>query len=171
VRSWTWTDTRIAAPRLSLTDRAGRWVTAQLGRQGRSVAELARELGCDWHTVDDAVIAHRRPLVEDPGRFGEVTALGLARRDAFLPARCHAPKGVLHRDRRVGADGAQMLDVIEGRDAKGSSRWIADRPEAWQEAVVWGALDLSSPYRKAFLDALPHARSITSLMPRLHGST
>jgi hypothetical protein len=29
----------------------------QIRRLGRTVAELARELGCDWHTVNDAVIA------------------------------------------------------------------------------------------------------------------
>ena len=30
--SWTEEDDRIAAPRLAMTDRAGRWVTAQVGR-------------------------------------------------------------------------------------------------------------------------------------------
>ena len=34
-----------------MTDRAGRWVTEQVGRNGRSVSEVARELDCDWHTV------------------------------------------------------------------------------------------------------------------------
>ena len=44
---------RIAAARQALTDRAGRWVTLQVGRNGRSVAEVAGELGCAWHTVND----------------------------------------------------------------------------------------------------------------------
>jgi hypothetical protein len=29
------------------------------GKLGRTVAEVARELGCDWHTVNDKVIARR----------------------------------------------------------------------------------------------------------------
>jgi hypothetical protein len=43
----------IASPRLALTDRAGRWVTAQVGRWGRTVNEVAVELRWDWHTVHD----------------------------------------------------------------------------------------------------------------------
>jgi transposase len=47
VGSWTGQDPRIAAARLGLTDRAGRWATLQVGRHGRTVNEVARELGCD----------------------------------------------------------------------------------------------------------------------------
>lgn len=48
--SWTVIDTRIAAPRMALTDRAGRWVTKQVGELGRTVNEIAVELGCDSQT-------------------------------------------------------------------------------------------------------------------------
>ena len=51
--TWTEVDHRIAAPRLALTDRAGRWATYQVGHNTRSVADVANELGCDWHTVND----------------------------------------------------------------------------------------------------------------------
>ena len=68
--TWTWADPHIAAARQAITDRAGRWVTSQVGRLGRPVAEVARELGCDWHTVNDAVIAYGTPLVEDAERIG-----------------------------------------------------------------------------------------------------
>ena len=61
-----------------MTDRAGRWVTVQVGREGRTVAEVARELGCDWHTVNDAVMAYGGALIDtDVDRIGDVTALGL----------------------------------------------------------------------------------------------
>jgi len=69
-RSWTENVPRIAAARLTLTDRAGRW--------GRTVNELAVELGCDWHTVNNAVIAYGAPLIDDPARIGLVVALGIA---------------------------------------------------------------------------------------------
>ena len=49
--TWTEQEPRIAAPRLELTDRAGRWVTFQVGKHGRTVNEVVQDLGCDWHTV------------------------------------------------------------------------------------------------------------------------
>ena len=75
-RTFTEQQPQIAAARAGVTDRAGRWMTSQVGR-GRAVSAVAAELGCDWHTVMDAVIAYGTPLVEDPARVGEVTALGL----------------------------------------------------------------------------------------------
>jgi hypothetical protein len=35
VKTWTWADPRIAAPRRAMTDRTTRWVTEQVGRLGR----------------------------------------------------------------------------------------------------------------------------------------
>ncbi len=75
--TWTEQDRRIAPPRLALTDRAGHWVTFQVGKHGRTVNEVAKDLGCDWHTVNDAVIAYGTALVDDEDRIGDVTALGL----------------------------------------------------------------------------------------------
>jgi len=85
VGSFTEIDPTIAPPRLALTDRAGRWVTEQVGRWARTVNELAVELGCDWHTINDAVIAYGTALVDDdPDRVGAVNAIGL---DEVLFAR------------------------------------------------------------------------------------
>jgi hypothetical protein len=75
--SWTGEEPTIASPRLVLTDRAGRWVTEQVGRCGRTVDEIAVKLGCDWHTVNVAVIAYGTALIDDdPERTGEPTAVG-----------------------------------------------------------------------------------------------
>ncbi len=60
-----------------MTARAGRWATCRVGAAGRTVAEVVRELGADWPTVNDTVIAFGRTLVEHRERFNEVTALGL----------------------------------------------------------------------------------------------
>ena len=57
MKTFTEVEHRIAAPRTVMTDRAGRWVTAQVGRRSRSVNEIAIELGCDWHTVNNAVVS------------------------------------------------------------------------------------------------------------------
>ena len=48
--SWTEDEPSIAAKRLMLSDRAGRWVTEQVGRHARTVNEIAVELG--WGLAD-----------------------------------------------------------------------------------------------------------------------
>ena len=159
VVSWTGEEARIAPARAAMTDRAGRWSCAQVGRLGRTVAEVARELGCDWHTVNDAVIAYGTPLVEDPERIGAVSALGL---DETLFCR----RGRWRTQQwctsivDVSPGHTQLLDVVAGRSATGPSRWLEGRPDAWREAIRFGVLDLSGPYRKTFDDTLPDATQV-----------
>ena len=159
--SWTWEDPRIAAARQVMTDRAGRWATVQVGMLGRTVAEVARELGCDWHTVNDTVIALGTALVDHPDRIALIVeALGL---DETLFVRC----GERHRQEFVTSivdvspgRPAQLLDVVAGRSAAGPIEWINARPEPWKQHIRWGVLDLSGPYRKTFDDALPAAQQV-----------
>lgn len=158
VRSWTETDPRIAAERAKVTDRAGRWVTAQVGRDGRTVAEVARELGCDWHTVMDGVVAYGTPLIEDPDRVGAVNALGL---DETLFARTGKWRTLQWCTSIVDVGRpSQLLDLVEGRTAKAASAWIDARPDAWRAGISFATLDLSGPYRKAFNDSLPDATQV-----------
>lgn len=49
----------------------------QVGRHWRSVSQVADDLGCDWHTVMDAMVVVGGPLIDDPACFGAVSALGL----------------------------------------------------------------------------------------------
>lgn len=155
--SWTEEVPSIAARRLVITDRAGRWATLQVGRWGRSVNEVAHELGCDWHTVNDAVIAYGTALVEDPGRFGDVNALGL---DEVLFVR----RGQWHHKefttQLVDVEHSQLLDIVEGRGAEEPKRWITERSEHWRRNVRFGTLDLSSTYRSVFTSALAHVTLI-----------
>jgi transposase len=62
IGSWTSDDPAIASSRLSITTRAARWATVQVGRHGRSVAA---DLGCGWHVVNDAVMPFGKLLVDD----------------------------------------------------------------------------------------------------------
>lgn len=158
IGTFTEIDKRIAAPRARVTDRAGRWVCAQVGRDGRSVAEVARELGCDWHTVMDAVTAYGTPLIDDPHRIGEVTALGL---DETLFARTGAKRTRSWCTSIVDVNRpARLLDVVQGRNSAAPSDWLNQRPAEWRQAIRWATLDLSGPYRKTFSDTLPHATQV-----------
>ena len=154
VGSFTETADRIAAARLVMTDRAGRWVTEQVGRHRRSVNELAIELGCDWHTINDTVIAYGTPLVEDPDRIGSVEALGL---DETLFARLGRWRTQNWSTSIVDVRRGQLLDVLEGRSSAGACEWMAGRDQAWLDAIDWAVLDLSGPWRLAFTTMLPDA--------------
>jgi transposase len=161
VGSWTVEDPRIAASRLGMTDRAGRWVTRQVGKHGRTVSEVARELGCDWHTVNDTVVAYGEALIDgDPERIGVVTALGL---DETLFCRKGPWRSQLWATSvvDVAADGgARLLDVVPGRSAGGPSPWLEAQPEEWRAQIRYGVLDLSGPYRKVFDTTLGHVTQI-----------
>ena len=158
VGSFTEIDERIAPARSKLTARAGRWATVQVGRRGRPVEHVAGELGCDWHTVNDAVMAWGQALLDADGdRIGGVTALGL---DETLFARRGRWRTRLWCTSIVDVAGGQLLDVVPGRDAAAPTAWLLAQPEAWRDGVAWGVLDLSGAYRRAFDDALPRAGQV-----------
>jgi len=157
VVSWTVEDPAIASPRLALTNRAGRWVTEQVGRWGRTVNEVAVELGCDWHTVNDAVIAYGTVLVDNPDRIGQPTALGL---DETLFFREGPWKRQCWSTSIVDVASGRLLDVVAGRSAAEPCRWLAARGEEWLGHIAWGTLDLSGPYRSVFDTMLPEATQI-----------
>ncbi|MGY9074302.1 MAG: ISL3 family transposase, partial [Acidimicrobiales bacterium] len=157
VGSFTETVDHIAAARLAMTDRAGRWVTEQVGRNGRTVNEIAVELGCDWHTINNTVIAYGTPLVEDPDRISDVEALGL---DETLFARIGRWRHQWWSTSIVDVGRGQLLDVIEGRSSKGACEWLAGRDQPWLDAIRFATLDLSGPWRLAFTTMLPTATQV-----------
>jgi transposase len=153
--SWTEEDDRIAGPRQVLTSRAARWATIQVGRHARSVNEVAGELGCDWHTVNDTVVAYGEALLDaDEERIGEVSALGL---DEVLMVRI----GPYHRQhfstQIVDVGAGQLLDVVPGRGSAEPMAWLAEQTEAFRERIEFGTLDLSGPYRRVFEIMVPGA--------------
>jgi transposase len=76
-RSWVLGDHRIAAKSCLLTTRAAKWATVQVGT-GRTVSEVAAELDCDWHTVNDAVTTYGSALLAaDRKRLTKTRAIGL----------------------------------------------------------------------------------------------
>ena len=156
--SFTETNDEIAPTRSALTTRAGRWATTAVGRDARAVSDVAAELGCDWHTVNKAVLCWGEALLAaDVERVGAVSALGL---DETLFGR----EG-RWRTRRwctsiVDVCGGQLLDVVAGRDAQAPIRWLLDQPQAWRDGITWGTLDLSGAYRRTFDVALPNAGQV-----------
>jgi transposase len=150
----TVTDGRIASARCALTRRAAVWATFQVGRHGRSVREVAFDLGCDWHTVMDAVMLYGTPLINDPDRYGTVTAVGL---DETLFARTGRFRKQLWSTQIVDVQAGQLLDIVEGRDAAGPIAWFRRRPLAWIRSIEWATIDLSAAYKSVFEAILENA--------------
>ena len=158
MRSWTEDDRRIAPPRMAMSDRAGRWVTEQVGRHARSVNEVAVELGCDWHTINDTVLAYGTALVDDdPKRFGTVRALGL---DEVLFVRVGPYRRQHFSTSIVDVEASQLLDVVPGRSGRGPTEWLEAQGKAWRDQVRFATLDLSGPYRAVFDALVPEATQV-----------
>ena len=151
-------DREMVSRREGLTARAGRWVTAQAGR-GRPLSDLAAELGCCWHVVNDSVQRWGQVLGEaDTQRLDGVEALGL---DEKLIARRGRFKSKVWSTSVVDTGRGRLLDIVAGRTAKAPAEWILNQPEEWRENSWWATLDLSGSYKAAFGTALPDAAQDT----------
>ena len=149
----------IAPRRLCLSDRAGRWISEQVGHCGPSVSEVAKELGCDWHTVIDALLAYGQALIDDdPTHFGLVEALGL---DEVLFVREGEYRRQCFSTQIVDVERGQLLDVVPGRSAAAATQWLLNQSEQWLAHVAYATLDLSGPYRSVFNKTLAKATQVT----------
>ena len=157
-KSWTEENHHIASPRLSMTDRAGRWVTEQIGRYARSINEVANDLGCAWHTINDTVVAYGKALIEDDSRrIGAVTALGL---DELLFFRKGAWHTLQWATCLVDVQKGTLLDLVEGRTTKAPSAWLQTQETSWKEQIRYGTLDLCGTFKAVFDKELPHITQV-----------
>ena len=126
-KSFTEDEPAIAPRRLRLTNRAAKWATLQVGKYGRSVSSVADELGCDWHTINDAVVAYGEVLVDDPSRIGEVISLGL---DESLFVKQGEFRQQIWTTSIVDSKEGYLLDMVPGRSSKEPIEWIKKRPKS-----------------------------------------
>ena len=150
-------DREIAPPREKLTTRAARWATRQAGL-GRTLGEVADELGCSWHPVNESVRRWGSALLTaDTQRISDVAALGL---DEHLMWRRGRFRTKAWATGIVDVGRGQLLDIVPGRTAHGPTQWLLARPRRWLAGIHWAVLDLSGPYRSAFNAAVPHAKQV-----------
>jgi transposase len=161
VTTWSETSQAIRA-RASLTERARAAAALRVGRDGESVAAVAREFGVGWGTVMAAVRDHGRPRVDDPARLDHVAAVGVDE-TAFTAATATRPTafvtGIVDLTRRRGGV-ARLLDVVRGRSAEALSSWIAEREPGWRAAVAAASLDPYRGYAAALRTGLPTATRV-----------
>ena len=156
-RSWVLADHRIAAKNCLLTTRAAKWATVQVGG-GRTVSEVASELACDWHTVNDAVTTYGEALLAaDRKRLNRTTAIGLDEtKFVRLGRTSHADYATTVAD----VEHHQIIDILPTRNFTEVARWRDKQPEGWKQRIRFGALDMSNTYAAVYSVVLPRADQV-----------
>jgi transposase len=153
VKSWSEINPLIA-PRASLTERARAEACRRVGQDNHAVAQVARSLGVGWATIMEAVRDYGRPLVDDPGRIGAVSALGL---DETAWQRANATRHTEFVTSFVDIVAGRLLDIVAGRSAKVVEDWLAERPEVWLAGVATVTIDPNRGYANGVAVKLAHA--------------
>jgi transposase len=156
VRTWT-EDTDAIASRAVLTERARAEICRRVGRDGHSVAQLAREFGVSWHAAMDAVRDHGRPRVDHLSRLRTPTAIGVDE-TSFLAATASHP--TLLVTGFVDLDRHRLIDVVPGRSAAAVSTWLGAKPQRWLAGIATAVIDPYSGYARGLADGLPRARLV-----------
>jgi transposase len=156
-KTWVLSDHRIAAKGCLLTTRAAKWATFQVGT-GRTVSDVASELSCDWHTVNDAVTTYGEALLKaDRKRLNQTTAIGLDE-TAFVKLSHKVSKDFITTVSDV--ENHQIIDILPTREFIDVARWIDSQPKAWKERIRFGALDMSNVYAAVYTVTLPKADQV-----------
>ncbi len=154
--TWVLSDHRIAAKNCLLTTRAAKWATRQIG-DGRTIKEVAAELACDWHTVNDAVTTYGEALLEaDRKRLNKTSAIGLDETSFVRLAGNRTDYATTVAD----VEHHQILDILPSRNYVEVAAWLDKQPKAWKERIEYGALDMSNTYAAVYSVVLPQAAQV-----------
>ena len=160
---WRQDTTRAAAARAKISRAGLRWALEALVVQHLTVARVAEGLAVAWDTANDAVLAEgKRVLIADPGRFAGVAVLGVDE---------HVWRHTRHGDRYVtviidltpirdGTGPARLLDMVPGRSKAAFKAWLAQREQAWRDAVQVVAMDGFTGFKTAAAEELPDAVAV-----------
>ena len=157
-------DTSLAAePRSKLSRRALRWALEGIVVAHLTVARVADGLAVSWNTANTAVLAEgKRRLIDDPTRFDGVRVVGVDE---------HVWRHTRRGDKYVtviidltpirdGTGPARLLDMVEGRSKQAFKTWLAERPQAWRDAVEVVAMDGFTGFKTATTEELPQATAV-----------
>ncbi len=160
---WRQDLSKAAEPRATLSRGGLRWALSAIVCQHLTVARVAEALGVAWNTANDAVLAEgRRVLISDPTRFDGVRVIGVdehvwrhtRRGDKYVTVIIDLT-GI-----RDGTGPARLLDMVEGRSKSAFKTWLAERPQAWRDAVEVVAMDGFTGFKTATSEELPDAVAV-----------
>ena len=162
-RMWRQDTTAAAEPRAKISRGGLRWALLALVVQHLTIARVAEALAVAWDTANDAVLAEgRRVLIGDPARFEGVKVVGV---DEHVWR--HTRKGEKYvtviidlTPIRDDTGPARLLDMVEGRSKAAFKTWLAERPQAWRDAVEVVAMDGFTGFKTATAEELPCAVAV-----------
>ncbi len=155
-QSFVLQDHRIAAKNCLLTTRAAKWATVEVGR-GRSVSEVAEELACDWHTVNDAVTTYGEALLKaDRKRLNKTTAIGLDE-TSFRRLKGNRTEYITTV---ADVENHQIIDILPTRNFTEVAGWLDKQPNDWKQRISFGCLDMSNTYAAVYSVVLPRAYQV-----------
>lgn len=155
-KSWVLADHRIAAKSCLLTTRAAKWATVQVGT-GRTVSEVAAELDCDWHTVNNAVTVYGSALLDaDRKRLTRTRAIGLDE-TSFVRLNDHHTS---YATTVCDVEHHQIIDILPSRNYVDVADYLDKQPKGWKERIAFGALDMSATYAAVYSVILPKAAQV-----------
>ncbi len=157
-------DTSAAAePRAKLSRTGLRWALEGIVVAHLTVARVAEGLGVAWDTANNAVLAEgNRLLINDPTRFEGVKVIGVdehvwrhtRRGDKYVTVIIDLTPV------RDGAGPARLLDMVEGRSKAAFKTWLADRDDAFRDAVEVVAMDGFTGFKTAAAEEIPDAVTV-----------
>jgi len=119
--------------------------------------EVARELGCDWHTINDTVTRYGTALLKaDRQRVNRTCAIGLDETSFVRLKRHHTSFVTTVCD----VENHQIIDIVPSRHYVDVAHFLADQPKPWKERIEFGTLDMSPTYRAVFNVILPKATQV-----------
>jgi transposase len=157
---WRQDTSKAAGPRAKLSRAGLRWALEAIVCQHLTVARVAEALGVSWNTANTAVLDEgRRVLIADPHRLDAVTVIGVEehvwrhtrRGDKYVTVIIDLTPV------RAGTGPARLLDMVEARSKKAFQQWLAERSQAWREAVEVVAMDGFTGFKTATTEELPDA--------------
>lgn len=155
-KTWTEHSDHVDAQAV-LTQRAGAEACRQVGEEARPVSRVAAELGVCWWTVMNAVIEHGTPLVDDPGRIGAVTQLGVDETSFLSANRLHP---TIYATGLVDLEAKVLIDMVEGNAAADLRRWTTNADADWIAGIEVVATDLAESFRAGLSPKLDHATRV-----------
>jgi transposase len=156
VKTWS-EETDAIAARAVLSERARAQICRRVGRDGHSVASVARDFGVSWHTAMEAVRDHGRPRVDHLSRLRMPHAIGIDE-TSFLAATASHP--TLLVTGFVDLDRHRLIDVVPGRSAAAVSDWLATKPAPWLAGIATAVIDPYAGYARGLAEGLPGARLV-----------
>ena len=160
---WRQDLSRAAEPRAKLSRGGLRWALVAIVCQHLTVVRVAEALGVAWNIANDAVLAERRRvLINDTARLDGVRVIGV---DEHVWR--HTRKGDKYvtviidlTPIRNGTGPSRLLDMVEGRSKAAFKTWLADRPQAWRDAVEVVAMDGFTGFKTATSEEPPEAVAV-----------